>query len=359
MKPIFSKGTPGGLPFSHSPSKFYIPLFCLLFLAWVIPDAGAQDDVTNAVNQAKGSGVQEESLNRVLLLGYKHALKSDQLANLVLLAKEAKDQDFPVDQAVSKMEEGLAKKVQVRSIQQAVQQEMARYSTARTIVQQSMSKRGMRASEMQQNHLARSANTLAMGLSAQEMKGFFESAPRATMNELVSSLEFMAALRQAKMSHKAAQEITYAGLEKGFFSKGAWDLAQVIGVAKGKNLPENAIKARALEVVRGEKTVVEARKSLGLQSHDMARGPVIIGPADHGAGARGGGSGGQGAGSGGLGAGAGAGAGAPGVGGPGAGGPGAGGGGGSGGDGPGAGGPGAGGPGAGGPGGGGGGGSGR
>ena len=334
MKPVFERAS----KFNVSPSLALIPLLFFLSLAWVVPEAWGLDDVTTAVNQAKGSGVQEEALNRVLILGYKHALKTDQLVDLVLLTMAAKDQDFPVDQAVGKMEEGLAKKVRVKAIQQAVQQEMARYSTARTIMQQSMSKRGMRPSELQQNHLARSANTLAMGLSAQDMKGFFDSAPRASMNELVSSLEFMAALQQAKVSHETAQEITFAGLEKGFFSKGAWGLAQVISVAKGKSLPENKIKATALEVVRGEKSVVEAQKALGLEGHDMARGPMIIGPADHGSGARGGGSEGHGGGSGGAGAGA-----------SGAGGPGAGGG-----SGPGAGGPGAGGPGAGGGGGGGG-----
>jgi len=300
------------------------PAFSILFLCvlvWLAPEALGQDGVTTAVNQAKGSGVQEDTLNRVLVLGYKHALKSDQIVEFILLTKEAKDQDFPVDQAVGKMEEGLAKKARVNAIHQAVQQEIARYSTARTIIQQSMSKRGMRTSELHQNHLSRSADTLAMGVSALEMKGFFEDAHRASMNELVTSLEFMAALQQAKVSHDTAQEIAFAGLEKGFFSKGAWGLAQVISVAKGKSLPENDIKARAIEVVRGEKSVVEAQKSLGLENHDMVRGPVVTGPSGHGSGMKGGGSQGHGVGSGGAGHGGGAaGAGAPGAGGPGGGG---------------------------------------
>jgi len=321
---------------------FLAVLFLLTFVSGV-PRSWAQDDVIDAVNQAKGSGVPEEALNRVLVLGYKHTLKSDQLVDLVLLARAAKDQDFPVDQAVGKMEEGLAKKAKVASIQEAVNQEMARYASARAIVHQAMSRRGVEAGEVQQGHLVRSANTLAMGLSAHEMRGFLEEAPRASVNELISSLEFMAALQQAGVSHEAAREIAAAGLKAGYFSKGAWDLVNLISVAKGKSLPENHIQARALEVVRGEKSVVEAQKAFGLQSHDMARGPTVIGPAGQGAGAGRGSSGGHGAaGSGGAGAGAGGeGGGAPGAGGPGAGGSGSGGpgaGGGSGAGGPGAGG---------------------
>jgi len=300
------------------------PVFSILFVClflWLVPAATAQDEVTTAVNDARASGVQESILNQVLVLGYRHSLKSDEIVDLVLLTKHARDQEFPVDQVVGKMEEGLSKRVRVKAVQQAVQQEMARYSTARTIMQQTLNVRGMHQNELLQHHVARAANTLAMGLSAQDMKGFFDGAPSASVNDLVASLEFMAALNQANVSHKTAKEIAFSGLERGLFSKGAWDLAHLIGVAKAKSLDETDIKARALEVVKGEKTVVEAQKSLGLPNEDMARGPIVMGPADHGSSMRGGGTEGRGQDSGGAGHGAGGtGPGAPGAGGPGAGG---------------------------------------
>jgi hypothetical protein len=299
MKPASSKPTQDRVRFSHSSSRFFFSLFCFIFFACLAPEALGQDDVATAVNQAKTAGIQEETLNRVLVLGYKHNLRSDQLVELILLAKEAKEQGFPVDHAAGKMEEGLAKKAQVEAIHRAVQQEMGRFSVARTIIQQSMGKRGMRGGELQQSHLARSANTLAMGLSEQEMKGFFEEAPRASMNDLVASLEFMAALHQAKVSHETAKEISFAGLEKGFFSKGAWGLAQVMSAAKGKNVSEVAVKSEALSVMRGEKNLSEAQRALGLETRDMVRGPTVVAPEAGGSGMRGGGSQGHGSGQGG------------------------------------------------------------
>jgi hypothetical protein len=324
MKPISSRAKQDRLRFSRFSQPFYFLFLYFLFFACFIPEALGQDDVTTAVNRAKAAGIQEDALNRMLVLGYKYKLRSEQLAELILLAKEAKEQDFPVDHAVGKMEEGLAKKAQVKAIHRAVEQEMARFSTVRMIIGQSMGKRGMREDEIQENHLTRSANTLAMGLSEQEIKGFFEDAPRASMNDLVASLEFMTALQQGMVSHETAKEISFAGLEMDFFSKGAWGLAQVIGVAKGKKVSEETVKSEALSVMKGEKNLSDAQRALGLQSQDMVRGPIVVTPhsggsemqggvsqghapgqggghggASGGAGSSGGGQGGSGAGSGG------------------------------------------------------------
>jgi hypothetical protein len=324
---------------SLSLSRTFSVVFCFLLLGLLTPEARAQDKVMAALNQARAIGVPEETLNRVLVLAHKHNLKSDQLVELVHLTKETKEKDIPLDPVLSKMEEGLAKRVQFQSIQQAVHQEMARFTTARTIIRQSMSERGMPLNELQPSQTLRAANTLAMGISEQEMQALFEDAPRVTLNELVNSLEFMAALKQSKLNTETVRQITLSGLEKGFFSKGAWDLALMIHAARGKNVADQSMISEALAVVKGEKSLAQAEKALGIERQDMVRGPQVMAPAVHGTGqgkggAQGHGSGADGGGGGGgsPGTGAGGGAGGPGAGGgaggPGGGGPGAGGGGG-------------------------------
>jgi len=299
MKPAFSR--------KYKPFR---ALACLLLflaaLAWFAPKAMGQDDVTKAVTQAKESGVPEETLNRVLLLGYKNSLKPEQLTELLHLTRAAKEHGFPPDQAVSKMEEGLAKRVQVAAIQRAVKAEMTRHAEARAMVRQTMGRRGQGDTDIPQGLVARLANTLAMGLSAREMQGVLEAAPKASLNHLATSLEFMAALQQANIGHETAREIALQGLENNFFAKDAWSLAQLIQAAKIKNLPEKDIKAKALEVVKGQKSVTDAQKSLGVKDSDMARGPVVGAPAAPGPGAAGDGAGGS---SGGAGSGSGGGAG--------------------------------------------------
>jgi hypothetical protein len=266
-------------PASSRMTRFFVPLFCMICLVWLVPEARGQDEVTIALNQARENGVSEEMLNRVLVLGYKHTLKSQQLVELIQLTEEAKEKDFPVEPVVSKMEEGLAKRVHVQAIQQAAREEISRYIMVRTLVQQTLTRRGIPAREIPQVELARVANILAMGISVKEMKEFFEEAPLAPMNALVEALDFMAALRQSGLSRETTRQIVFAGMQKGFFSKSVWALASTIQAAKFKHLPEDMVKTEAIAVVQGEKSLTQAQQALGLQSRDLGRGPQVTSPA--------------------------------------------------------------------------------
>ena len=83
---------------------------------------------------------------------------------------------------------------------------------------------------------------------------------------------------QAGEEFQTAKEITLAGLEYGFFTKTAWTLPLMISAAKTNHLPEDQIKAAALEVVKGNKTVLEAHTGLGLDPNSLARGPILSAP---------------------------------------------------------------------------------
>jgi hypothetical protein len=271
-------------PASRIMTQAFLFLLCFFCLAWLVPQARGEDELTNAVKQARAKGVSEEMLNRVLVLGYKHTLKSQQLVEFIHLTTEAKEKGFPVEPLVSKIEEGLAKRVQVAAIQQAAREEISRYIMVRTVVQQTLSRRGIPVSEMRQEELARVANILAMGISLEEMKGFFEETPSKHMNEIVDALDFMAALQQSGLSRETTRQIVFAGMRKGFFSKSAWPLASTIQAAKFKDLPETMVKTEAIAVVEGEKSLAQAQQALGLQSRDLDRGPQVTAPAAPGSG---------------------------------------------------------------------------
>jgi hypothetical protein len=52
----------------------------------------------------------------------------------------------------------------------------------------------------------------------------------------------------------------------------------MVSAAKTNHLPEDKIKAAALEVVKGNKTVLEAHTGLGLDPKSLARGPILSAP---------------------------------------------------------------------------------
>jgi hypothetical protein len=205
------------------------------------------------------------------------------------------------------MEEGLAKRVQPQIIQQVLKKELAQYRFTRKIVLKTMSRWDMPKNNLQSEELVRLSKTLSMGFSEQELKGFLARAPKAPLSEIADAVELMAALKQSHMQSETVEKMVFYGLREGFFSRTAWDLPLMVNSAKSHKLPDTKIKAAVMEVVKGEKSVMEAHIGLGLDPNDLSLGPQVSGPAGasagqgQGGGTGHGGSGGSGSGGGGPG----------------------------------------------------------
>ena len=254
-----------------------ILLFSLLFLGpfLIFSTVSAQDktDVTVAVKQARDAGVPENVLSQMLAFGYKYDLKATEMANFINITRKAKEENLPIEPLVSKIEEGLAKRVQARIIERVLRQQLSHYRFSRTLAYKAMNRWGVPTQNLKPGELARLSKTLSMGISRQEMEGFFAHAPEAPIAEIVDALELMAALKQSRLQTKMSEEIVISGLKKGFFSKPAWDLPLMVDAAKVKKISEQKIRAAAIEVVSGKKSVFEAHTELGLDPKDLARGP--------------------------------------------------------------------------------------
>jgi hypothetical protein len=304
----------------------FLLIGCLVPLYSISPIlAGNETDVMTAVEQARDAGVPENLLNRMLAFGYKFKLNEIEVTRFVRMTEEAKKEDLPITPLVSKIEEGLAKRVQPQIIQQVLKKELSQYRFTRKIFLKTMSRWDMPKENLRSEELVRLSKTLSMGISEQELKGFLAKAPKAPLSEIADAVELMAALKQSRMQSETVEKIVFYGLREGFFSKTAWDLPLMVHSAKSHKLPDTKIKAAVMEVVKGEKSVMEAHTGLGLDPNDLSLGPQVSGPAGasagqgQGGGTGHGGSGGSGSGGGGPGGssgpGSGSGAGGPGSGG--------------------------------------------
>jgi len=252
-------------------SLFFVYSSSLIF-------AGDQADVMTAVEQARDAGVPESLLNRMLAFGYKYKLEEREMAHFVRITKDAQKENLPIAPLVSKIEEGLAKRVQPRVIQQVLKRELSQYRFVQKVASEKMSQWGMTKESLRSGELVRLGKTLSMGISEPEMKGFLEKAPKAPLSEIVDAAELMAALKQSRMQSEIAEEIALNGLRENFFSKTAWDLPRMVDSAKRRNLSDTKIKAAVMDVVKGKKSVMEAHTALGLDLDDLTRGPQVSGP---------------------------------------------------------------------------------
>jgi len=299
--------------------KRWVVLLLWGFLAgWVAPAASRADDaVAVAVQRGKQAGVPEQALNHILTLGYEYDLQPDEVARFLDLSREARRSDLPLDPLIGKMDEGLAKRVRVRTVARAVEKEMNRYRFVRQLARKAMDRNSIQSRHLRGRDLARMAKAASMGLQDSELEAFFSEAPPASMAQYAHALELTAAMKQSGLDFAKGKEIAFAGLERGYFSESAWALAVTVHAAKKSGLSDAVIAKEASEVVQGGKSIQAAQESLNLDTRGLTGGSrdgMVYGGQ--------GGEGGQvGAGPGGAGPGGGSGAGSPG-GGAGAGGPG-------------------------------------
>ena len=296
-------------------------VFSVLLLALGLSpgDVRGEEDFKVAVQTAKTNGVSEELISRILVVGYQYNLESRELVGFLAIATEAGKRKLPIEPFVGKMEEGLAKRVETERIQQVLRNDLAQYGFVQDLLQKTLFEKGYQPENVKGGAVVRLARTLSMGIAQNEMYVLMQDAPRVSMSEIVDAMEFMAALKQAGEGFPEAKEITLVGLQNGFFTRTAWNLPIMVSAAKASHLPEDKIKTAALEVVKGNKTVLEAHTGLGLDPKSLSRGPIQSAPsggakgASMGKGQTGGaGQGGQGSGAPGTGGGAGGGPGGPG-----------------------------------------------
>ena len=246
--------------------------------AWVPSQAAAQGDagVDTAVRTAREAGVPEQTLNHILALGYRHNLEAQDVARFLFMAREASEEGLPLDPLVGKMEEGLAKQIQIQTIERAVRNEMGQYRFVLNLTHMTMARHNMRDQHLVGKDLTKMTKALSMGLNASEMETFFKEAPRASMRAYANALELTSAMKQSGLEFSMGKEIAFNGLEKGYFARSAWALALTVHIAKKGGLEDARIRDAALAVVTGSKSIRSMQESLHIdpknikgRSHDV------------------------------------------------------------------------------------------
>ena len=257
-----------------------IGLFAYALVCFCSPVLAQNDSVVvTAVQRAKEVGVEEDILNYILVLGYKYHLKPAEVSEFINITRVARSENLPMKPLVSKMEEGLAKRVKVETIQKVVRQELSRYRFVRGLSHKAMNRWNLPDDALRSEDLVRLVKTMSLGISEKEMEGFFETIPRVSLSIVANVIEFSAALRQSGLGSKATEDIVLSGLGKGYFTRSAWSLALLVKAAKGRNTSDERIKSAALDVVRGNQSIEQAQRALGIGDKDLSVGPQVISPS--------------------------------------------------------------------------------
>jgi len=237
-----------------------------------LDDAAAQGGpLDDAAAQAAAAGVPDVVLDRVMALAFKHDLERPVAAELVLALARAAQAGLPAEPFAAKMEEGLAKQAPTQRVLAVVQAKMEHYRFAREQTMAALRSWSPQAPQLPDADLVLVAEALASGLDRQELADFLTTAPPTSAHELGQAVEYLAALRQAKLGPALAGSIVKAGLAKGFFVKPNWELAWVVNEAKQRGIADDIIGAEALATMENRKKVKDVCYALGIDVEAVAQ----------------------------------------------------------------------------------------
>ena len=145
---------------------------CCLSAVW----AKENRAIVDVVQGARTAGVSENDLNRMLTAGYRYTVAEKDLALWIESVGTAAAQALPATPLVDKLEEGLSKKVPSRRISEVLAQQIEQLRSADRLVKEFGGRDPMAPAAV-----TRTADLLAAGLTPEEVRQVFNTAPAIGM----------------------------------------------------------------------------------------------------------------------------------------------------------------------------------
>jgi hypothetical protein len=237
---------------------------------------GSASSIEGAVREAKEAGIAESTLNALLILGYEKQVDPASMVSLMQVLTQAQREGIPLQPFVSKIKEGITKKVPGPRIEHVVIRKLDDYRFVRSAVNDFMQKYGQRAS-IPDEHLVRLTETLYCGLSRDDVRRVMDQAPSTPFPTLTRGVEVLATLKQVNFDPKMSDQIVLEGLKQNYFSSEQRDFVLVIAVAKEKGIPDGQITGAALTAMEGKGFASDLASQLGVTSQDLGHhgGPQV------------------------------------------------------------------------------------
>jgi len=230
----------------------------------------AEPGVTSSVRAARGAGVPENVLNRLLILAADDRLQDDDVVRLIKLLETAQTEDLPIEPFMGKIEEGLAKQVPVNTIAAVLGQKIDDFRFVRIVIKKKAGEQGI-----SHHDLSRMVSSLDAGITREELDRFILGAPGQDLSMLARASEILAMLKQVRFNQSLAQEILFTGLSNKSLTQ-SWDyLARVVVTAKRRRIPDVEIAIAAQEALEANRPFGDFMASLGFTPRDLQHGPAV------------------------------------------------------------------------------------
>jgi hypothetical protein len=237
-----------------------------------------EPDLSGTVRAAEAAGIPSAVLNRLLAFGYAQNWDPGKTDGLLRTLIGVQQSGLPLQPFVSKVEEGLAKRIDPVRIAQVLEKKADDYRFTQSLLADRSRKLDQHETSVPAEDRIRLSELFSAGLQRQDIKQLFEDAPSAPLSVMIRSAELLASLRQIRFDPRLAGQIVSLGLKQHYFTANQADFGRVIAVAKNRGRPDTDITAAALAVIQSNASTGQLASRLGLSSEDLgARGPQVGG----------------------------------------------------------------------------------
>ena len=233
----------------------------LLWPVTAMPET--KSGLVESMESARGAGVPQPDIDRVLALGFKYGLSEMDTATLLESTGRASASGRRTVYVVDKVEEGLAKRIAVTSITTVVEKRTGDFIFTRQILKK------FNCDDPDLNE--RLSDTLRMGLMRRDIEECAGNTQRSA-EEIVQAAEFLAAVRQTGVDSAGASTLTSRALGSGRFPSSLLELARLIRDAKKMGQPDDSVLSNAAKIIEGSLSISDARKSMGLSASSSPTG---------------------------------------------------------------------------------------
>ncbi len=248
-------------------------LLILLTLAGAVAVSAQQ--LENSLQQAREAGISEATLKRLLALAYEKQLEPAGMANLLPVLAQCQRENLPLEPFLSKIEEGISKRVPASRIGQVLKTRLDDYRFTRSLLAQGVGSGSEIDAAATVFHI-RLTETLYCGLSREDLTHLAGIFPSASLPALSRGAEVLATLKQLRLTPQLADQIVATGIEQGYFAVEQRDFGRLVAMAKKKGLADTQIAAAALEVMKSNGSQNDLSSRLGITSQDGAHeGPHL------------------------------------------------------------------------------------
>ena len=246
--------------------KYSLSLLLLLWFcnAGIIQaeDAGLLE---NELRLDRAAGLDNLSLDRILSAARRNGLRDEETVRWLIQVRNTAREALPTAPLVNKIEEGVSKRIDANRIEAALGHMVDNLRFTDALTAGDFQDKSIRPSTGHQRVLIRLSELLSAGMKRGEMRRLYQSWQSAMPGQKVEAMTFYAVTKQAGLDPADADRIASAGIEQNHFHGFPLDLAMMIKAAKANNIQSSDIVVHALRIIRGEETVAQAHRQMGIR----------------------------------------------------------------------------------------------